>query len=146
MKKLLTLTLTAIALSVASLRAQLPAAVTFSTGTNVIAASGTLSPTAAIFTTQKNTNVGLQATFALSGTGVGNLVFSFSKSVDGLTYETVPSVTMTIAASGTNTVCGVSNVSIGAITNLKLVSVTNANTPSTVTGLTVKAIVKPNTN
>jgi len=142
MKKLL-LTLSAIAL-VAFLSAPAQAqTATLSTGTNVIAASGTLSPTNAVISIQKHLNLGLQASFALSGTGTGNIVLSFAKSLDGTTFETTPSVTLTIAASGTNTVSGLTNVSMGAVPKLKLVSVTNANTPSTVAGLVVKYAIKP---
>lgn len=144
MKKLL---LALFALTVASLvptQAQGTFSVqTLNTGTNVIAASGTLSPTNAIITARKHLNVGLQAEFALSGTGTGNVVLSFAKSLDGVTYETVPSVTLTIAGSGTNVVSGLTNVSMGAAGSLKLVSVTNANTPSTVAGLAVKYAIKP---
>lgn len=132
-----------LALVSASAHAQISRPEVLNTGTNVIAASGTLSPTNAIITSAKHANVALQASFKLSGTGVGNVVLSFAKSVDGVRFESTPSVTMTIAASGTNTVAAVSNVSLGAVPALKLVSVTNANTPSTVAELSVKSFLKP---
>lgn len=116
---------------------------TLDTGTNVIAASGTLSPTNAKVVVTKNANVAYSVSFNLSGTGVGNVVSSWAKSIDGTNYESTPSVTMTNVANGTNTVVGVGNTAMGAGGWLKLVSVVNANTPSTVTNLTVKAATKP---
>lgn len=143
MKTILALLILVIAL-VANTQAQQYSVSTLSTGTNVIAASGTLSPASAVVTATKNDNIALQMTFALSGTGVGNVVMKTARSVDGVTYETVPSGTLTVAASGTNTVGGVLNISTAGAGYVKVVSVENANTPSTVAGLVIKAAKKPN--
>lgn len=114
----------------------------YTTGTTSIAASGTATPNSVI-QIEKHLNVAIQPQFKLSGTGVGNVTFNFVKSIDGTTYETTPSVSIALAASGTNTVCGVTNVSMGAVGRLKLASVVNANTPSTATNVVVNFVIKP---
>lgn len=106
-----------------------------------IAASGSITPGTKI-PVRPYSNVAIQVSFKLSGSGTSNIVASFAKSVDGTTFETTPSVTVTVAASGTTTVSGVSNVALGGVGWLKLVSVTNANTPSTVAELSIKTAVK----
>jgi Tfp pilus assembly protein FimT len=125
-------------------RAQQYTIQTLNTGTNVIAASGSLTPTSAIVTATKNRNVALQMSYALSGTGTAAVTLKCAKSVDGIRYETVESGTLAVTASGTNTVSGTLNVDMGAAGYLKVTSITNANDPSTVAGLTVKAVKKPN--
>lgn len=114
-----------------------------STGTTVIAASGSLAPTSAIVTATKNKNVTLQMSYALSGTGVAAVTLKCAKSIDGTTYETVESGTLAVTASGTNTVQGTLNIDMGGAGYLKVTSIANANTPSTVAGLSVKASKKP---
>jgi len=116
MKKILTSILAIVALSVGAVHAAPPpqyGATAFTTGTTAIAASTTLSPSAATLTVTGNRNVAVQMSFNLSGTGTGNVVAKFAKSVDGTTYETVESGTLTVAASGTSTVGGVLLIDMG---------------------------------
>ena len=136
---------TALILSVSPASAQAAFSVQelYNSSTNSIAASGTASPTDATITAKKFLNVAIQPQFKLSGTGTGNVTFSFAKGLSGGIYETTPSVTVVVAASGTNVVSGVTNVNLGAVSALKLVSIVNANTPSTATNVVVNYAIKP---
>jgi hypothetical protein len=69
--------------------------------------------------------VGIRTYCALSGSGTDDIVFSFSKSIDGSTFETTPSVLITNVANGTTPVNKVSIVDVTGVHTLKLVSVLN---------------------
>jgi hypothetical protein len=114
------------------------------TGTNVIAASGSLTPTSAIIDAAKQNNVCLQLSYKLSGTGATTLSAFLHKSVDGVTYETSPSGTLAVVANGTNTVCGTLNIETLGARYLKVVSIANGNSgTSAVNDLVLKAGIKP---
>jgi len=115
----------------------------YTQGTNAIAGSATVSP-AAVFTLTKFNNVALQLTAKASGSTDTNAVTaSFAKSVDGVTYETTPSVTLAVTSSSTNAITGVTNAALGAVGYLKLTSIVNSNT-NALTGVSVQAVKKPN--
>jgi len=113
----------------------------YSQGTNAIAGSATVTP-GSVITMTKSNNVAFQI-FATSLAGSTNAVTAnFAKSVDGVTYETTPSVTLAVTANGTNAVSALTNVATGAVGYLKLTSIVNGNT-NALTGVGVTAAKKP---
>lgn len=143
-KLLLTLGVAVLLASAGAVRAQTHSASSMTiSGTAGAASTLTVSSTVGIIDVRRWDAVALQPTFALSGTGVGNVVFNFARSADGATYETTPSISGTIAASGTTTVSGVLNVSTGGAATIKLVSVVNANNPGVVPNPVIKIGRKP---
>jgi hypothetical protein len=134
----------ALALCVGSAQAQTynSASLTIS---GTVAASGTmtLSGSTGIIDVQRCNTIAIQPVFAIGAAGTSNVVFAFAKSADkGATWETVPSISGTIAAAGTGTVSGVFSVSTGGASTLKLVTIVNSNT-STIINPVIKYGRKP---
>lgn len=107
----------------------------------VVAASGT-SNTVDTITLTKYEDVAIHIKTYLAGSGTDNTVISYSKSVDGVTYETTPSVVVTIANTGTTAVNTVTNISMGAAGYLKIASIVNGDTGDALT-VTNTFAVKP---
>jgi hypothetical protein len=107
----------------------------------VVGASGT-SNTVDTITLTKYEDVAVHVKTQLAGSGTDNTVISYSKSVDGVTYETTPSVVLTIANTGTTAVNTVTNISMGACGYLKIASIVNGDTGDALT-VTNTFSVKP---
>lgn len=85
--------------------------------------------------------VSLQSSFTGSTTNIGNVVFTFARSVDGVKYETTPRLTWTLALNTTNEVVGITNLPIDTISGsgfLKVVSVQNTAAGGTAGSLVLK--------
>jgi len=82
-------------------------------------------------------NVGIQVSFVASADTNGNVLVKFAKSLDSTTYETTPSITLTVPLNGTNTSCVVSNFSLPSVATLKLTSIEHTNSACYVTNVTV---------
>jgi hypothetical protein len=91
----------------------------YTQGTNAIAANATVTPNVVVPVT-KHSAIGLQVSTSSSAGAAGNVVTSFQRSVDGVTWETTPSVTMTNAVSGNSTVTAVTNITTGGVGFLRL--------------------------
>jgi hypothetical protein len=94
-----------------------------------ITASSTSNLTAATqhaITLTKYEDVAIHVKTSLAGSGTDSTVMNYYKSVDGVTYETTPSVILTIVNTGTTTVNTTTNVTMGAAGYLKLGSIVNA--------------------
>ena len=135
MKKLLTIlgavAVAAFAVPHASAQTHNAASLTIS-GTVPASDTLTLSSTVGIIDVRRWKTIAIQPTFALGAAGTANVVFNFAKSADGVRYETVPSVSGTIAGTGTGTTSAVLNVDTGGCATLKLITIVNSNTSSIV--------------
>lgn len=115
---------------------------TTSTGFTV-AASGTSNYTSqAVCTLTKYEDVTIHVRTSLAGSGTDNTVLSYSKSVDGTTYETTPSVVITVANTGTTAVNTITNINVGAAGYLRLTSIVNGDTGDALT-VTNTFVTKP---
>jgi hypothetical protein len=85
--------------------------------------------------------VGILTTTTLSGSGTDDIVFSFSKSLDGITFETTPSVLITNVSNGTTAVKKFTAVDVSGVHTLRLASALN-NSASRVLTNTVQVGVK----
>jgi hypothetical protein len=141
MKKILT-SLAAVAILATVAQAQQYTAASLTVTSNIAAAS-TNSPASAVRAVTRNRHAAIATSFAMTGAGTPNVVFSFSRSADGTNYETTPSLVITNAANGTNTVTSITNLDLGAAGWLKLVSVANTNASTAITNLAVKVSTKP---
>lgn len=103
--------------------AQATAPVTLLT-THTVPASGTSNYTAVV-NVPRSATVGILTQSTLSGSGTDDIVWSFSKSADGATFETTPSVLITNTSNGTTTVNKYTAVDVSGVYALKLVSVVN---------------------
>lgn len=140
MKKILIALVAAFAAAGLSHAQQYSATSLYSSGTNSIAANST-NAVGQTFVVTKNKVVGLQLTFTGTTGNSANVTANLARSVDGSSYESTPSVTLTAAANGTNAVTAVTNVDTGGGGWLKLVSLVNGN--NTLTNVAVKASKKP---
>lgn len=140
MKKLLIALVAAFGIAGISHAQQYSATSLYSSGTNSIAANSTNSVGQA-FAVTKNRNIAIALAFTGTTGNSANVTANLAKSVDGTSYESTPSVTLTAAANGTNAVTAVTNVDTGGVGWLKLVSVVNGN--NTLTNVAVKASKKP---
>lgn len=73
----------------------------------------------------KQNSTGLQITQWAASATTTNLVYTFARSVDGQSYETTPSITLTYALNGTNILTYVTNLTSLGGGYLKLVSIQN---------------------
>jgi hypothetical protein len=105
-----------------------------------IAATATSNYTAVVNCRVADT-IGILTSSTLSGSGTDDIVFKFSKSHDGVTFETTPSVLITNVSNGTTAVNKFSAVDVTGVHTLKLASIVNGSASRTVTN-TVKAGVK----
>jgi hypothetical protein len=111
--------------------------------TTVVAASTTSNYTSsAVFTCTKYEDVSIWVQSKIADAGTDNTTVSFAKSVDGTTYETTPSVVVTIANTGTTTVNTITNINVGAAGYLRLSSIVNGDTGDALT-VTNTFAVKP---
>jgi hypothetical protein len=106
-----------------------------------VAASGTSNDVATVVCT-KHEDVAIHLKWTLAGSGTDNTVVSYSKSLDGVLYETTPSVVFTVANTGTTAVNVTTNVTMGAVGYLKLASIVNGDTGDVLT-LTNTFALKP---
>lgn len=109
--------------------------------TTVVAASTTTNTTSGIgvFAVQKYEDVTIWTNTKIADSGTDNTVVSFAKSADGTTYETVPSVVITVANTGTTAVNTITNINVGAAGYLKLVSVVNGDASGNLTNIVTVA-------
>ena len=91
----------------------------YAQGTNAIAANATVTPNVTVPVT-KNSAIGIQVSTSSSAGAAGNVVTSFQRSVDGVTWETTPSITLTNAVSGNTTVATVTSTTTGGVGFLRL--------------------------
>lgn len=137
MKKLFLslIALAAVAVSAQAQQYQVVNLATSATLTN--SATGTYS---AVVNCRAANQVGILTTSVLSGAGTDDIVFSFSKSADGVNFETTPSVTVTNASNGATAVKKYTVVDVTGVHTLKLVSVLNNSTNRTLTHSVVAGV------
>lgn len=114
---------------------------TLNGGTNNVAASTTNSVTAPVIAATRASDVALQATFKLTGSGTSAVVFVFDESIDNSNWESA-SRTLSVTAAGTSTVSNVGNYTLGGAGYLRLSSVQNPNAAA-ITNLVLKYSLKP---
>lgn len=110
-------------------------------GTQNIPAGGTSNYTATANVRYAET-AGIYMSYKLTGAGTDNIIFKFSKSVDGSNYEGTPSVLITNAANGTTAVHHVTTQSVVGLSDLKLASIVNGSSGEAITNLVVKIGIK----
>ena len=114
----------------------------------------TLTNTCAAYTTNSAVNVGsltstkyedvsIQIRCSLTAAGTTSSIFNFAKSIDGVTYETTPSESVSVANAGTTTVQVNANVTMGAAGYLRLASLTNGDNDGVLTNIVIKYTAKP---
>jgi hypothetical protein len=72
------------------------------------------------------TRAALQMTTSLTAEGTGSLVATFALSIDGVNFETVPSLSITNTANGTNSISTITRFDPSCAKAIKLLSVTNS--------------------
>jgi hypothetical protein len=112
----------------------------FNGGTNNIAGSTTSTPGSTIACSEFD-NVGIQFGVAAMSASTSPVILSISKSLDGSTYETTPSILITNTLNGATAVVTVNTFSIPSAATLKLVSINNGATPA-ITNITIKVRFK----
>lgn len=105
-------------------------------GTNNVASAATNTYTLTQ-TVSEFDNVGIQVSYKQGAITNGNLILKFAKTLDTTTYETTPSIVLTMPGDGTNTFCFVTNLSIPHAAALKLTAAEWANTHTYITNLNV---------
>ena len=110
--------------------------------TNTVAADSTNTINSPITLTKYDTVV-LDLGFALDGAGTGNTTFRFAYSADGVNYETVPSLSYSIAANGTTKVRELKQITGITAGYLRLNHIANTNAALIVTNICVGWSVKP---
>ena len=113
----------------------------YTQGTNAIAGSATVTPATTAVVVTKFDNVAFQFTAHSTADATNAVTANFAKSVDGVTYETTPSVALPVTLNGTNAVSAVTNLSTGAVGYLKLKSIVNSDT-NAVSGASIMAVKK----
>lgn len=149
MKRFLALTLAAIGFAIVSA----PTAVAqsyepitlLSGGTRNISAGATSNYTSTVFCPRADF-VGILTGTKLTGAGTEGIIFKFSKSMDGATYETTPSVLITNTSNGATAVNKFTVIDVTGVHTLKLASIVNGSSGEAVTNLTVKVGVKNSGN
>jgi len=107
---------------------------TLNGGTNVVAAATTNSPNL-VLQVPDSEYIGLHFGFASDATNDTTIRIVLKESLDGTTYATGESHTLSVAANGTTAVNVVTNINVGAIRYLKLTSIENANGASALTNV-----------
>src|ERR1041385_7471048 len=69
--------------------------------------------------------VGIFQKFQLNGAGTGGNIIKFSKSVDGVNFETTPSILITNVSAGTTATYYFNSVSVAGAAAIRLESVVN---------------------
>jgi hypothetical protein len=108
-------------------------------GTNNVPAATTNS-TAIIIPVTRSTDVALQPSFKLTGSGTSAVVFKFDESLDAATWKPAV-ISVSVTASGTSTVMALSSSTIDAVGYLRLSSIENPNATA-VTNLVLKYATK----
>jgi len=96
-----------------------------------------------VATVTKYEDVSIQVSGKLDAAGTDVTKVKFARSVDGVNYETTPSMIISLTHAGTVTTSVVSNWNIGAVGYLKCVAVTNAAATANLTNLTIRVSTKP---
>lgn len=113
--------------------------VTNTVGTNVTYGAGI---TNAVKNLALNQYLGAMLAFTPLGTNVGDatLTVTFARSVDGVTYETSPRFTWSVAITGTNALAYYTNLSplIGPAAYLTNISVVSTETNTALTNVSLK--------
>jgi hypothetical protein len=79
----------------------------------------------AVVNVRKADTVGIFQKFQLNGAGTGGNIIKFSKSVDGVNFETTPSILITNASAGTTATYYFNSVSVAGAAAIRLESVVN---------------------
>lgn len=108
-----------------------------SAATQNVARSATSNYTSDIYPT-KSGELAVALSFKLNNTGSSSVTVNFTKSVDGVTFETTPTHSIVVAANGATAVNVVTNFSIGSVGAVRLASIVNGNSGGDVTNLVVK--------
>jgi hypothetical protein len=112
----------------------------------VVAASTTSNYTSSlVIGMTKYQDVGIRVLSTLAGSGTDNTTVKLARSIDGVTYETTPSVVITIANTGTTAVNTLTNIEQGAVGFLRLASVQDGDTGDALSA-TVQYVLKPQRN
>ena len=133
-----------VALSIVAFSPQLKAQ-SQSLGTPTVAAATTATVSSNnVATVTKQQNVVLAFTSRLSAAGTSNLVYTFSRSIDGTYYDAITKYTITIPATGTTTNTYATNLNIGGFQYLRLDSIDNFNSSGVLTNYAIRYSIKPN--
>lgn len=79
----------------------------------------------AVVNVRKADTVGIFTKFQLNGAGTGGNIIKFSKSVDGVNFETTPSILITNASAGATATYYFNSVSVAGAAAIRLESVLN---------------------
>ena len=130
-------------LLVVSANAQTYAVQNLSLATNAVAASSTETLSSVIDCGKQDT-VAVMLQFKMSTSGTGNQTFTFARSVDGTSYETLAGkqTAVVVAATGATTSTTVTNIPSYGAKYIKLISWANADAGAYTTNMVVKYAVK----
>ncbi len=109
-------------------------------GTQFITAGSTSNYTAVV-NVRGAEKVGILTGTKLINTGTEDIVFKFSKSMDGSTFETTPSILITNVCTGATAVNQITVVDVSGVHTLKLATIISASARDT-TNVTVRVGVK----
>jgi hypothetical protein len=109
-------------------------------GTNAVAAASTNSVTTPTFTVAYSSDIALQPSFKLQGSGTSAVVFKFDTSLDGTVWQAA-SFNISITPAGTALVTKVVSTAIGSTPYVRLSSIENPNATA-ITNLMLNATMK----
>src|SRR5579862_1565144 len=101
--------------------------------------AGATSNSVAMVNTLFFQSLSLQASFAMSAATSSNVVFSFSRSIDGLNWDSPTA--WSVPANGTNVVSSMTNLTVNGAAWVRLSSVQNTS-PAALSGLLVSGYSK----
>lgn len=112
-------------------------------GTNYVAAATTnnYSSASIVADVQKQSYTGITVAGKASGANTGTFVAYFAKSIDGVNYETTPSLTVTATMNGTAVVRKLAPTQVDGVASLKLIYLENTNA-TYITNITISYNVK----
>jgi hypothetical protein len=98
-----------------------------STSTNNVLALATNTYSGLIQVVDEFESAGLQVSLKASGATSGNALVRVAKSLDGATFETVPSLSVLVPLSGTSQVTAIANLAIPTASHLQISTIENTN-------------------
>jgi hypothetical protein len=104
-----------------------------------VAATATSNYTAVVSVRGAN-SLALLTTCTLNGAGTDDIIFKFSKSLNGSTFETTPSILITNVANGTTAVNKISVVDASGVHSIKLASIINGSAAQVLTNSVVAGV------
>lgn len=87
--------------------------------------------------------IGIGTKLQLNGAGTDGTIFKFKKSVDGVNFETTPSILITNANAGTTATYYVNSATVSGVAAIELATIINGTAAQAITNAFVKIFPTP---